>query len=287
MVQEKTINAPSGFLALTVLLGLLVGCGFLFFVGARLTPLGAIVPMLGAVLILFLMKGVFIVNPNEAKVMQFFGSYVGTVRDEGLRWVNPLYNKSTVSLRIRNFETEQLKVNDHSGSPIEIRAIVVWHIEDAAKALFEVDHADNFVRVQSESALRNLALHYAYEPQSAGEISLRTHPEEIAEKLKIEIQNRVAKAGVRIGEARISHLAYAPEIAHAMLRRQQAIAVIAARQKIVEGAVGMVQMALKHLSEDGSVKLDERQKAEMVSNLLVVLCADRDAQAVVNVGSKS
>ena len=286
MVQEKSVRAPSGFLALTVLLGLLLGCGVMFFEGARVTPLGAFIPILGAILILFLMKGVFVVNPNEARVLQFFGNYVGTVRDEGLRWINPLYSKSTVSLRVRNFETEQLKVNDHSGSPIEIRAIVVWHIEDPAKALFEVDHADGFVRVQSESALRNLALHYAYEPQSAGEISLRTHPEEIAEKLKIEIQQRVTKAGVRIGEARISHLAYAPEIAHAMLRRQQAIAVIAARQKIVEGAVGMVQMALKHLSEDGGVKLDEKQKADMVSNLLVVLCADRDAQAVVNVGQK-
>ena len=283
MVQEKQVRAPSGFLALTVLLGLLLGCGVMFFEGARFSPIGALVPILGAILILFLMKGVFVVNPNEARVLQFFGNYVGTVHDEGLRWVNPLYNKSTVSLRIRNFETEQLKVNDHSGSPIEIRAIVVWHIEEPARALFEVDNADNFVRVQSESALRNLALHYAYEPQSAGEISLRTHPEEIAEKLKLEIQQRLAKAGVRVGEARISHLAYAPEIAHAMLRRQQAIAVIAARQKIVEGAVSMVQMALTHLAKDGVVQLDERQKAEMVSNLLVVLCADRDVNPVVSV----
>jgi membrane protease subunit (stomatin/prohibitin family) len=187
-------------------------------------------------------------------------------------------------LRVRNFETTQLKVNDHSGSPIEIGAVVVWNIQDSAKAVFEVQDVDGFVRIQSEAALRTLASRFPYEPHAVGEISLRSHPDEIAEKLRGEIQERVAKAGVHINEARISHLAYAQEIAQAMLRRQQAIAIIAARQKIVEGAVSMVDMALKGLAAQGIVTLDEKQKAEMVGNLLVVLCADRDTHPMVNVG---
>lgn len=285
MLQEKLHRSANGYGALVVLLGLAAGCIVGFFKGAMgSSPWMAGAMILGGFGAILLLKGLFIVNPNQGRVLQLFGSYVGTVREPGLRWTNPFYSKDTISLRVRNFETAQLKVNDHSGNPIEIGAVVVWNVEDSAKSVFEVQDADGFVRIQSEAALRNLASRYAYEPQSAGEISLRSHQEEIAEKLRVEIQERVSKAGVHVGEARISHLAYAPEIAQAMLRRQQAIAIIAARQKIVEGAVSMVDMALKGLAQQGIVNLDEKQKAEMVGNLLVVLCADRDTHPMVNVG---
>ena len=285
MLQEKLHRSANGYGALVILLGLAAGCIVGFFKGAMAaSPLLAVAMILGGFGAILLLKGLFIVNPNEGRVLQLFGSYVGTVREPGLRWTNPFYTKDTLSLRVRNFETAQLKVNDHSGNPIEIGAVVVWNVEDSAKSVFEVQDADCFVRIQSEAALRNLASRYSYEPQAAGEISLRSHQEEIAEKLRVEIQDRVSKAGVHVGEARISHLAYAPEIAQAMLRRQQAIAVIAARQKIVEGAVSMVDMALKGLAQQGIVNLDEKQKAEMVGNLLVVLCADRDTHPMVNVG---
>jgi len=284
-LQEKLHRSSNGYGALVILLGLAAGCIVGFFKGAMAaSPMLAMAMILGGFGAILLLKGLFIVNPNEGRVLQLFGSYVGTAREPGLRWTNPFYTKDTLSLRVRNFETAQLKVNDHSGNPIEIGAVVVWNVEDSAKATFEVQDADGFVRIQSEAALRNLASRYSYEPQAAGEISLRSHQEEIAEKLRVEIQERVAKAGVHISEARISHLAYAPEIAQAMLRRQQAIAVIAARQKIVEGAVSMVDMALKGLAQQGIVNLDEKQKAEMVGNLLVVLCADRDTHPMVNVG---
>jgi regulator of protease activity HflC (stomatin/prohibitin superfamily) len=285
MLQEKLHRSANGYGALAVLLGLAAACVFGFFRGAMTSsPLLAMAMILGGFGAILLLKGLFIVNPNQGRVLQLFGSYIGTVREPGLRWTNPFYSKDTVSLRVRNFETAQLKVNDHSGSPIEIGAVVVWNVEDSAKSVFEVQDADGFVRIQSEAALRNLASRFPYEPHAAGEISLRSHPEEIAEKLRVEIQERVSKAGVHVSEARISHLAYAPEIAQAMLRRQQAIAVIAARQKIVEGAVSMVDMALKGLAQQGIVNLDEKQKAEMVGNLLVVLCADRDTHPMVNVG---
>jgi regulator of protease activity HflC (stomatin/prohibitin superfamily) len=285
MLQEKLHRSANGYGALVVLLGLAAGCLAGFFKGAMgASPLLAVAMILCGFGAILLLKGLFIVNPNEGRVLQLFGSYVGTVREPGLRWTNPFYTKDTVSLRVRNFETAQLKVNDHSGSPIEIGAVVVWNVEDSAKSVFEVQDADGFVRIQSEAALRNLASRFPYEPHAAGEISLRSHPEDIAEKLRAEIQERVTKAGVHVSEARISHLAYAPEIAQAMLRRQQAIAVIAARQKIVEGAVSMVDMALKGLAQQGIVNLDEKQKAEMVGTLLVVLCADRDTHPMVNVG---
>ena len=286
MMQEREIHSPSGFAALVVLLGLAAACAWGAFSGVLRGPF-MLVGIAGAGISFLLMKGLFVVNPNEGRVLQLFGSYVGTVRDPGLRWANPFYSKETVSLRVRNFETEKLKVNDHAGNPIEIGAVVVWNVEDSAKSVFEVENAGAFVHIQSEAALRTLASRYAYEPHSQGEISLRSHPQEIADKLRTEIQERVSKAGVSVGEARISHLAYAPEIAHAMLRRQQAAAVIAARQKIVEGAVGMVEMALKGLAQQGIVNLDEKQKAEMVGNLLVVLCADRDAHPMVNVGGST
>ena len=231
------------------------------------------------------MFGLFIVNPNEAKVVQLFGNYVGTVRNPGMHWVNPFTTRRPVSMRIRNFESAKLKVNDHSGNPIEIAAVVVWRVVDSAEAVFEVDDYKNFVQVQTEAALRNLSSSHPYEAHIEGEISLRSHTTEIAEQLKGEIQERLSKAGVEVIEARISHLAYAQEIASAMLQRQQASAIIAARTRIVEGAVGMVEMALAELSKKGVVHLDEERKAAMVSNLLVVLCSDRHAQPVVNTGT--
>jgi regulator of protease activity HflC (stomatin/prohibitin superfamily) len=288
MFQEKPHTSANGYGALVVLLGLAGACVFGMILGvAKSSPVMAFAMICGGFGALLLLKGLFIVNPNEGRVLQLFGSYIGTVRDPGLRWTNPFYSKETVSLRVRNFETAQLKVNDHAGNPIEIGAVVVWNVEDCARSVFEVQDADGFVRIQSEAALRNLASRYSYEPQAAGEISLRSHQEEIAEKLRLEIQERVTKAGVRVNESRISHLAYSPEIAQAMLRRQQAIAIIAARQKIVEGAVSMVDMALKGLAQQGIVHLDEKQKADMVGNLLVVLCADRDTHPMVNVGRSS
>jgi regulator of protease activity HflC (stomatin/prohibitin superfamily) len=229
--------------------------------------------------------GLFVVNPNEAKIAQLFGDYIGTVRSPGFHWMNPFALRRPVSMRIRNFESAKLKVNDHTGNPIEIAAVVVWKVVDSAEAVFEVDDYKNFVQVQSEAALRNLSTSYAYDAHIEGEISLRSHTAEIAEQLKVEIQERLSKAGVEVLEARISHLAYAPEIASAMLQRQQASAIVAARTRIVEGAVGMVEMALEELSKKGVVELDEERKAAMVSNLLVVLCSDRHVQPVVNTGT--
>jgi regulator of protease activity HflC (stomatin/prohibitin superfamily) len=231
------------------------------------------------------LAGLFTVAPNEGRVLQLFGAYRGTAKEEGLRWANPFYSKKRISLRVRNFESAHLKVNDTDGNPIEIASIVVWRVVDTAEAVFEVDDYEHYVRVQTESAVRNLATHYPYDAHVEGHISLRGSTDVVAGKLKGEIQDRLAKAGVEVIEARISHLAYAQEIAAAMLRRQQAGAIIAARQKIVEGAVGMVEMALEMLSRSDKVHLDEERKAAMVSNLLVVLCADREAQPVVNTGT--
>jgi len=229
--------------------------------------------------------GLFVVNPNEAKVLQLFGSYVGTVREPGFKWVNPFCTKRKVSQRVRNFETPKLKVNDHVGNPIEIAAVVVWKVVDTAEAMFEVDNYENFVHVQSESALRNLATSYPYDAHTEGEMALRSNTAEIAGEIKKEIQARLTKAGIEVIEARISHLAYAPEIAGAMLRRQQASAIVAARQKFVEGAVGMVEMALEQLAQKKVVVLDDERKAAMVSNMLVVLCSDQHTQPVINTGT--
>ena len=234
---------------------------------------------------LLCLAGLFVVNPNEAKVVQLFGSYVGTVRESGFKWMNPFTTRRKVSQRIRNFETPKLKVNDHVGNPIEIAAVVVWKVTDTAEAVFEVDNYENFVHVQSESALRNLATAYPYDAHADGEMALRSHTAEIAGELKKEIQDRLTKAGIEVIEARISHLAYAPEIAGAMLRRQQATAIVAARQKFVEGAVGMVEMALEQLAKKNVVTLDDERKAAMVSNMLVVLCSDQHTQPVVNTGT--
>jgi regulator of protease activity HflC (stomatin/prohibitin superfamily) len=232
-----------------------------------------------------LLKGFFQVAPNEGQVLQLFGKYAGSVRDAGLRWTNPFYSRQRISLRVRNFESGKLKVNDSDGNPIEIAAVVVWQVVDSAEAVFCVDDYENYVHIQSESALRQMAQSYPYDAHDDGKPSLRSHGDEINTHLRDEIQTRLGKAGVQVVEARISHLAYAQEIAQAMLQRQQAGAIIAARTKIVEGAVSMVEMALDQLSQRGVVQLDEERKAAMVSNLLVVLCGERGSQPVLNTGT--
>lgn len=248
-------------------------------------PYGAVGWFLLNALAVIGVLGVFVVNPNEARVLQLFGAYRGTVKTAGLRWANPFFTKRHISQRVRNFESARLKVNDSDGNPIEIAAVVVWKVVDCAEAVFEVDDYQNYVKVQSEAALRNLATRYPYDAHEDHVVSLRASTALVAGEVKKEVQERLAKAGVEVMEARISHLAYASEIAAAMLRRQQAGAIIAARQKIVEGAVGMVEMALEMLARSAQVRLDEERKAAMVSNLLVVLCADREAQPVVNTGT--
>lgn len=229
--------------------------------------------------------GLFMVQPNQGRILMLFGSYVGTVKAPGLRWTIPFFIRKNISLRLRNFESSRIKVNDAHGNPIEIATVVVWSVKDTYDATFEVDDYAMFVNIQSEAALRNMSSRYPYDQQDSKETALRSDPEIVSEALKVEIQDRLNKAGVKIHEARISHLAYAPEIASAMLQRQQASAIIAARQKIVDGAVGMVDMALTQLSQREIVELDEERKAAMVSNLLVVLCSERNTQPVVNAGS--
>jgi regulator of protease activity HflC (stomatin/prohibitin superfamily) len=286
MIRERERQTASGLLMIFVFLILMVVAGFGFVSAVRADDGGvAIAWALLFALSALGLAGLFTVAPNEGRVLQLFGAYRGTARDEGLRWANPFYTKKRISLRVRNFESAHLKVNDTDGNPIEIAAIVVWKVIDTAEAVFEVDDYEHYVRVQTESAVRNLATHYPYDAHIEGHISLRGSTDEVAKRLKSEIHDRLSKAGVEVIEARISHLAYAQEIASAMLRRQQAGAIIAARQKIVEGAVGMVEMALELLSKSSQVKLDEERKAAMVSNLLVVLCADREAQPVVNTGT--
>ena len=286
MLQEKTIKGFGGGLMLILLLALSVG-SFILFVNAAKQKDGEVVVLALALLAVTAVcfGGLTVVNPNEAKVVQLFGTYRGTIKEPGLWWFNPLTRRRRVSLRVRNFESSKLKVNDQDGNPVEIAAVVVWKVVETAEAVFHVDDYEHFVHVQSESAVRTLATSYPYDAHVEGQMSLRMSVVEIAHKLRDEIQERLEKAGVQVIEARITHLAYAPEIAGAMLRRQQASAVIAARQKIVEGAVGMVQMALDQLSQKHVVELDEERKASMVSNLLVVLCSDRDAQPIVNTGT--
>ena len=279
----------SGIPGLPMLLFLLVGLGLVAWAVVGAVKDQALVPVLAwmavEIIVIVCLFGFFIVNPNEGRVMQLFGDYKGTVKTAGLRWANPFYSKRHISLRVRNFESGHLKVNDSDGNPIEIAAVVVWRVVDTAEAVFEVDNYENYVKVQTEAAVRNLATRYTYDAHEEHQTSLRGSTAAVAKDLQHEIQERLAKAGVNVIEARLSHLAYAPEIASAMLRRQQAGAIIAARQKIVEGAVGMVDMALARLAESNQVQLDEERKAAMVSNLLVVLCSDRDAQPVVNTGT--
>ncbi|KUM54627.1 hypothetical protein AR688_15140 [Rheinheimera sp. EpRS3] len=282
MLQERMINSKGGF----GMIGVLLLAQLLTLAGVVVLP-GAVkvVALLLAIVVFICWFGFYMVHPNQSAVLQLFGRYVGTDLNNGLRWSNPLYSKQKVSLRVRNFESSKMKVNDNAGNPVEIAAVVVWKVVDSAEAVFEVDNYENFVSIQSESAIRHLASSYAYDAGNDEAISLRSSTDDITELLKSEIQARLNKAGVQVLEARISHLAYAPEIASAMLQRQQAAAIVAARQQIVEGAVGMVETALERLSARNVVQLDDERKAAMVSNLLVVLCGDHHVQPVINTGS--
>lgn len=286
MIEEKQASTYSGYLAIPVLLALTLVTP----VAVAVLPVLLKIPMIiFGLVVLVCWIGFFMVAPNQGRVLQLFGKYVGSERNEGLRWANPLYMKAKVSLRVRNFESGTLKVNDSSGNPIDIAAVVVWKVVDTAEALFEVDDYENYVQIQSEAALRNLATTHPYDSHDddGTDFCLRSNPEEVADLLKTEVQNRLSKAGVEVIEARISHLAYAPEIASAMLQRQQASAIVAARSKIVEGAVSMVETALGQLTEREIIELDPQSRASMVSNLLVILCSDRAAQPVVNSGTPS
>ncbi|GAA2953678.1 SPFH domain-containing protein [Streptomyces enissocaesilis] len=289
-VRERAAHSIGGGLALLLgLLGLLAGAALAVF-GATLTTTGPKAALIVAgILVAFAaflaMCGLNMVAPGEARVVQLFGRYRGTIRTDGLRWVNPLTTRSKISTRIRNHETAVLKVNDAYGNPIELAAVVVWKVEDTAQATFEVDDFLEFVATQTEAAVRHIAIEYPYDAHDEDGLSLRGNAEEITEKLAVELHARVEAAGVHIIESRFTHLAYAPEIASAMLQRQQAGAVVAARKQIVEGAVGMVEMALTRIAEQDIVELDPDRKAAMVSNLMVVLCGDRSAQPVLNTGT--
>ena len=286
MIRESAAGSRPGMFMLLLLPALMVLSVWWLIHGAHA---GSLLQVLGAaftILVLAISLGGFFVDePNQSTVLLLFGNYRGSERRPGLWWTNPFMTKKRVTMRVRNFESSKLKVNDHDGNPIEIGAVVVWRVVDSAEAIFQVDNYDNFVHVQSEAALRNLATGHPYDAHIDGQLSLRGNTLEVAEQLKAEIQERLQKAGVEVLEARISHLAYAPEIANAMLRRQQASAVIAARAKIVEGAVSMVQMALDELAKRAVVTLDEERKAAMVSNLLVVLCSEHETQPIVNAGT--
>jgi len=285
-IQEQSRATPPGtLLALLFLAALPLGVWGIVQAARSGAAAWIVLWVLFVILDVFLACGLFTVNPNEGQVLQFFGRYVGTVRQPGLRWASPLYSKRRVSLRVRNFETGKLKVNDQRGNPIEIACVVVWKVVDTAEAVFEVDDYNNYVHVQSEAAVRNMVTGYPYDRYESAETSLVSHTAEISERLRVEIQERLHRAGVEVIESRISHLAYAPEIAGAMLQRQQASAVVAARQKIVEGAVGMVEHALEMLAARRVVSLDDERRAAMVSNLLVVLCSDRHTQPVINTGT--
>jgi len=284
-IREKEVKSVSGIPLLLVLLALTVVAVIAFVTidmskGARIAVL-----VIGVPVLLIAFSGLYKVEPNQSAVLSLFGKYIGSVRTPGLRFNNPFYTKKKISLRVRNFESGKLKVNELDGSPIEIAAIVVWEVNDSAEAVFNVDSYESFVQIQSEAAIRSMATSYPYDQHEADQISLRSHPMEISERLRHEIQDRLAKAGINVIEARISHLAYSPEIAGAMLQRQQAGAIIAARKKIVEGAVGMVEDALAELKEKDIIDLDPERRAAMVSNLLVVLCSDKATQPVVNTGS--
>jgi SPFH domain / Band 7 family len=283
-IQERDATTLPGMLMVLLLLVFTAAAAWWLIVSLLnlMNPVGAIIVL---AFLLFLWGGFFIVQPNQTAVLQFFGKFVGVERASGLRWANPFYTKKQVTLRVRNFESSKLKVNDLEGSPIEIAAVVVWQVHDSAEAVFNVDSYEDFVHVQSESALRQMATSYPYDLHEDHKIALRSHSREINDHLKREIQERLERAGVTVLEARVSHLAYAPEIAQAMLQRQQAAAIVAARTRIVEGAVTIVHMALARLAEQGVVQLDEERKAAMVSNLLVVLCGERGAQPVVNTGT--
>jgi regulator of protease activity HflC (stomatin/prohibitin superfamily) len=286
MIREVEYKAANGLLVLLLLIGAILASGAALYWGVENDRNAVAIGSMAAMTLLAIcLKGLFVVNPNEGQVSRLFGRYVGTEKRAGLWFANPFVVRERMSLRVRNFETTKLKVNDANSNPIEIGAIVVWNVVETAEASFEVDDYEEYVRVQSEAALRTLATHYPYDAHEEGGTALSTHIDEVSGRLAEALRDRLHKAGVAVIEARISHLAYASEIAAAMLRRQQASAIIAARKKIVEGAVGMVEHALALLSSSQIVTLDEERKAQMVSNLLVVLCSDHDAQPVVNAGT--
>jgi len=286
MSQEREIRGVSGWTMVGVLIVVLVGAVYGCVLAAQARSALLLVGWILVIVVAALsFNGLTVVYPNQAKVVTLFGVYKGSIKQSGFWWVNPLTSRRRLSLRVRNFESGRLKVNDHDGNPIEIAAVVVWRIVETFEAAFNVDDYEHFVHVQSEAAVRILATTYPYDAHQEGQLSLRSSVSEISERLRHEIQERLAKAGIDAIEARISHLAYAPEIAGAMLRRQQASAVVAARQRIVEGAVGMVEMALSEIGRKGVVTLDDERKATMVSNLLVVLCSDRGVEPVLNTGT--
>lgn len=281
MGNEKRIKAKSGYVMLIVLLG------FLLFMAVGLIVTKSPLFLITTVFILFIATGFFTVNPNSSKVMVLFGAYMGTVRDNGFFWANPFYTKQKISLRARNFDSERVKVNDKVGNPILINVILVWQVKDTFKSAFDVDNYVEFVRVQTDAAVRKLAGSYPYDnfDDEQAELTLRSGMDEVNEALENEITERLAIAGIKVMEARIGYLAYAPEIASSMLKRQQAVAIVAARKKIVEGAVGMVEDALSKLSEDNIIEFDDDKKASMVSNLMVVLCGDKEVMPVINTGT--
>ncbi|WP_430818948.1 SPFH domain-containing protein [Carboxylicivirga caseinilyticus] len=280
MKNEKIVNATSGYTMLVILF-ILIAVLIVGLVGERLYALILLLP------IIFIIKGFFIVNPNGSKVLVLFGAYKGTVKDNGFFWANPFLTKQRISLRARNFDSERVKVNDKIGNPILINVILVWRVKNTYKAAFEVDQYEEFVRVQTDAAVRKLAGSYPYDnfDDEQADITLRSGMDEVNEALENEITERLAIAGIEVMEARIGYLAYAPEIASSMLKRQQAVAIVAARKKIVEGAVGMVEDALTQLANDNIVDFDEDKKASMVSNLMVVLCGDKEATPVINTGT--
>lgn len=285
MKENPTRSLPGIPFLLGALVLALIGASALVRAMVAGQPALLLVAVLVAVLLILVVAGLYKVEPNQSAVLSLFGRYIGTVKDNGLRWNNPFFSAKKISLRVRNFESGRLKVNELDGSPIEIAAVIVWRVVDSAEAVFNVDDYEGFVHIQSEAALRAMATSYPYDQHEEGQISLRSHASEVSLHLKEQLDERLSTAGVDVLEARISHLAYAPEIAHAMLQRQQANAVIAARTRIVAGAVGMVEMALSELQKNGVVQLDEERKAQMVSNLLVVLCGERGTQPIVNTGS--
>ncbi len=287
LTQEKEYKPLSGWFMLVLLLATGAALAFWFI---EILDAGASAPLiivwaLAITIWSLMLGGFFTLQPNLAAVLILFGRYAGTAKTSGFHWANPFFTKTRISLRARNLNAERIKVNDSRGNPIEIAAVIVWRVMNTAQAIFDVDEFVHYVTIQSESALRHLASAYPYDTTEDGQLSLRGSMDEVSEALKTELQERVTLAGVRIDEARLSHLAYAPEIAHAMLQRQQAEAVVAARTRIVDGAVGMVEMALERLDRHSTVKLDEERRASMVSNLLVVLCGDKAAQPVVNTGT--
>ena len=289
-IERASINGFLGLLIHIIIVPVIFLATFLLYAGGTAGVILAILlQIIISILWCIMWNSYVVINPNETAVLQFFGKYTGTVKTEGFRWfINPLFEKTKISFRIRNFESAKLKVNDVNANPIDIAAVIVWKVFDAAEALFEVDDYDNYVQIQSEAALRAMATKYPYdiiEEKDLGGVALSSHQEEVAQELRESVQARLSRAGIEVLEARISHLAYAPEVAQAMLRRQQASAVVAARREIVDGAVGMVELALDQLSIKGIIELDEDKKATMVSNLLVVLCSETDTTPVVNTGS--